>query len=143
MTAYTENNLLKRSDGEGISVCPGPNMAYFSKKSTLHEMIDHIYGRGNVLNDLERPNMFIKELEMYINYLKKELNESLNSLNGKKIKYFEGFKTNLFSGITYYQDLIKEMKEETETFQVKFKNELNQFKETVKNIKLPTLEDCL
>src|SRR5690606_6996069 len=35
MTAYTENDLLKKSDGTGISICPGPNMAYFSKKSTL------------------------------------------------------------------------------------------------------------
>ena len=105
MTAYSENDLLKRSDGKGISLCPGPNMAYFSKKSTLHEMVDHIYGRANVLNDTYRPHMFIKELGMYIDYLNNEIEESVETLNAKKVKYFAGFKANLNSGIEYYENL--------------------------------------
>lgn len=31
--ALMENNLDMRTEGEGVSVCPGPNMAYFSKKA--------------------------------------------------------------------------------------------------------------
>ena len=140
MTAYTENDILKRSDGKGISLCPGPNLAYFSKKATLQEMTEHIYGRRNILNDTYRPNMFIKELGMYIDYLKNEINESLESLNGKKVKYFETFKANLFSGVEYYHELVQEMKEETDGFKATFIEELDQFNESIKAIKLPTLE---
>ena len=143
MTAYTENDLLKKSDGQGISVCSGPNMAYFSKKSTLHEMVDHIYGKINVLNDTYRPHMFIKELGMYIDYLNNEIAESVDDLNGKKIKYFKRFKDNLLSGITYYESLVDEMKEETDGFKTTFLTELNQFNETVKQLQLPTLEGSL
>jgi hypothetical protein len=140
MTAYSENDILKRSDGKGVSLCPGPNMAYFSKKVSLKEMVNHIYGRTNILNDTYRPNMFIKELGMYIDYLNREISESLESLNAKKVKYFEGFKANLFSGIEYYEGLIKEMKGETESFKATFLKELKQFNEVVKEINLPTLE---
>jgi len=143
MTAYTENNLLRKADGEGIAVCPGPNMAYFSKKSTLQEMVDHIYGRINLLNDTYRPNMFIKEIGMYIDYLKKEINDSLDSLNTKKINYFEGFKENLLSGITYYQGLIYEMQEESENIKEHMKKELVNFKKSIELITVPTLERSL
>ncbi|MDB4533644.1 hypothetical protein N9242_02150 [Vicingaceae bacterium] len=140
MTAYSENDILKRSDGKGISLCPGPNMAYFSKESTLHEMVDHIYGKKNVLNDTYRPHMFIKELGMYIDYLNKEIEDSVQSLNAKKVKYFIGFKTNLKSGIEYYESLVEEMKEESELIKTNFKWELQQFKDVVEQITLPTLE---
>ena len=30
------------------AVCPGPNIAYFSKIASLEEMIDHIYGRAKI-----------------------------------------------------------------------------------------------
>jgi hypothetical protein len=140
MTAYSENDILKRSDGKGISLCPGPNMAYFSKESTLHEMVDHIYGKKNVLNDTYRPHMFIKELGMYIDYLNKEIEDSVQSLNAKKVKYFIGFKTNLKSGIEYYESLVEEMKEESELIKTNFKAELQQFKDVVEQITLPTLE---
>ena len=140
MTAYSENDLLKRSDGKGVSLCPGPNMAYFSKKSTLQEMIEHIYGKRNVLNETYRPHMFIKELGMYIDYLNKEIEESIQTLNSKRVKYFEGFKANLTSGIEYYETLVGEMKAESDIIKIKFSEELSQFKEIVKQIKLPTLE---
>ena len=140
MTAYSENDLLKRSDGTGVSLCPGPNMAYFSKKSTLKEMIGHIYGQNNLLNDTYRPHMFIKELGMYIDYLNKEIEDSVKTLNAKKVKYFIGFKDNLNTGINYYENLVEEMKEESDIIKTKFKTELQQFKEVVAEIALPSLE---
>jgi hypothetical protein len=140
MTAYSENDILKRSDGQGVSLCPGPNMAYFSKESTLHEMVDHIYGKRNVLNATYRPHMFIKELGMYIDYLNNEIEESIQTLNAKKVKYFIGFKANLNSGIEYYETLVGEMKEESDALKSKFKEELEQFKAVVAQIVLPTLE---
>ena len=140
MTAYSENDILKRSDGAGVSLCPGPNMAYFSKKSSLKEMVGHIYGENNVLNDTYRPHMFIKELGMYIDYLNKEIDDSVQNLNAKRVKYFIGFKANLNSGIEYYENLVGEMKEESDVIKTKFKEELEQFKVVVAQSVLPTLE---
>jgi hypothetical protein len=135
--------LLKRSDGAGVSLCPGPNMAYFTKENTLHEMVDHIYGRTNVLNDTYRPHMFIKELGMYIDYLNNEIEESVENLNAKKVKYFAGFMANLKSGIEYYENLLTEMKDESEFIKTKFKDELEVFKNIMSSINLPTLEGSL
>jgi hypothetical protein len=143
MTAYTENDLLKKSDGKGISICPGPNMAYFSKKSTLLEMVEHIYGKRNVLNDTYRPNMFIKEMGMYIDYLKNEINESMENLNAKKVKYFQGFKENLISGVAYYQELIDKMDKESTSFKTKFLEELNQFNNMILALELPSVEETV
>jgi hypothetical protein len=143
MTPYMENDLLKKADGEGVSVCPGPNMAYFDKKSTLQEMVDHIYGKINLLNDTYRPHMFIKELGMYIDYLNNEIKESLNSLNIKKVKHFESFKENLLSGVSYYQELVHEMKEESDSIKDYMKKELMSFKNSIEAINLPTLEGSL
>ncbi|MDG1475628.1 MAG: hypothetical protein P8Q14_00640 [Vicingaceae bacterium] len=143
MTAYSENDLLKRSDGTGVSLCPGPNLAYFSKESTLKEMVGHIYGKNNVLNDTYRPHMFIKELGMYIDYLNKEIiEEPLQALNGKRVKYYQGFKANLNSGIEYYENLLNEMKDESEVIKTKFKEELAQYKAIVEEITLPSLEQA-
>ncbi|MGE0561260.1 MAG: hypothetical protein AB7O47_05550 [Flavobacteriales bacterium] len=135
MTAYTENNLLKSSDGKGISVCPGPNMAYFSKKSTLQEMVGHIYGRNNLLNDTYRPNMYIKELGMYIDYLNKEINNTEpEAINERKLKYFNSFKDNLLSGIEYYKTMLPKLDDKTN-----WKLELEMYLAKVHLIEIPVL----
>jgi hypothetical protein len=51
------------------AICPGPNIAWFTREYTLDEMVDHIYGRRASLVPPERPHMFAKELEMYVDYL--------------------------------------------------------------------------
>ena len=120
---------------------PDGLLPYFSKKSTLHEMVDHIYGRENVLNDTYRPHMFVKELGMYIDYLNKEIiEEPLQSLNAKRVKYFAGFKANLNSGIEYYENLLSEMKHESDLIKAKFREELASYKIIVAQITLPKLE---
>ncbi len=135
MTAYTENNLLKSSDGKGISVCPGPNMAYFSKKSTLQEMVGHIYGKNNLLNDTYRPNMYVKELGMYIDYLNKEINNTEpEAINERKLKYFNSFKANLLSGIEYYKTMLPKLGDKTN-----WKSELETYLAKVQLIEIPVL----
>lgn len=106
------------------AVCPGPNLAYFSKVTTLKEMADHIYGRISLLNDTPRPNMFIKELGMYVDYLKKDITKSLGIMNEQKIKYFTEFKNNLLDGIEYYRKLFPKMVEESLEYRTKTLNDL-------------------
>lgn len=108
------------------AVCPGPNLAYFSKIVTLKEMCDHIYGRINLITHPQRPHMFIKELRMYIDYLRKDIEKSMDGLNDHKTKYFTEFKNNLLVGIEYYGKLFPQMTGETMEFRARTLNELEE-----------------
>ena len=88
-----------------VTICPGPNLAYFSGVFTLKEMVGHIYGRNNLLNDLPRPHVFINELNIYVDYLKNEINKCKLNFTAKQITYFNTFKNNLCLGIDYYAGL--------------------------------------
>jgi len=109
-STYLKNDMLKPRENNAVSICPGPNLSYFSKSYTLKEMVSHIYGREQISFKTSRPNLFINELNLYIDYLKKDLSTQLEELNAKKTKYFEKFTAQLFNGINYYRDLLPEMK---------------------------------
>lgn len=109
-SALLVNNLDTKIEGEGVSVCPGPNMAYFSKEMSLQEINDHIYGRVNVIERKDRPNMFLKELFIYLNFLQKRLAETSDSVEAKEMNYFTKFAGNLRNGIAYYRGLFKAQK---------------------------------
>jgi hypothetical protein len=110
-SALLAYGLDTKTEGEGVSICPGPNMAYFSKTMGLSEMVDHIYGRTNVITRTDRPNMFVKELYIYLDYLKERITENSINVTDKQRKYLLTFTNNLNEGITYYQKLFAEQKE--------------------------------
>jgi len=99
------NNLNTKTEGTGVSICPGPNMESFSKPVSLKDMVGHIYGRNNIIKDTDRPNMFIKELVMYVDYFKNKLNDAEKPLEDKQKKYFDNFRKNLKEGFQYYKEL--------------------------------------
>jgi len=84
-------------------VCCGPNIANFSKLATLQEMVSHIYGRLSLLTNPDRPHLFIQELAIYIDHLRKEFEEYSLDLSSRAPKYFREFKENLLCGIEYYR----------------------------------------
>ncbi len=87
-----------------VNICPGPNIVNFSKVVSLQTMTDHIYGRINILDRAKRPHMFITELNLYINYLKEQLEEHAEPEQfSKKKKYFTSFYKNLREGLMYYR----------------------------------------
>lgn len=90
-----------------VTICPGPNIAYFSKSVSLQEMTNHIYGRTNIVTDESRPHVFINELFIYISYLKEQLSEVDLPIEKKKGKYFFDFYKQLLNGINYYREIIK------------------------------------
>ncbi|WP_421943198.1 hypothetical protein [Pedobacter sp.] len=111
-STYIKYNLLKPKESKAVSICPGPNLAYFSKKYTLKEMIDNIYGRINLLDGINRPNLFTKELKLYIEYLNKEFENFGNGIlnmvqTNKKIDYLKKFYNQLQQGIEYYRGSIE------------------------------------
>lgn len=95
---------------DAVSICPGPNLYFFKETYKLTEMVDHIYGRFSVLNKVSRPHVFINEAQLYVDYLKKEIESQLDSMSEKQQAYFEGFKTNLEKGLNYYSGLLSSVK---------------------------------
>jgi hypothetical protein len=89
-----------------IAICPGPNLAYFSNIFKLQEMVDHIYGRVNVLNNTYRPHVFVNELNMYVQYWKNKKAELQETMTDKQEKYLQSFWQNLQQGIAYYKELV-------------------------------------
>ncbi len=110
-SALLAHGVETKSEGEGVAVCPGPNMAYFSKRMSLKDMTNHIYGRSNMLSGNYRPNMFIKELNIYLDYLKKQIEEAQTEMTKKQEKYLQRFANNLNEGIQYYDSLFNNMKD--------------------------------
>ena len=103
--AVNNYNLAPFLKSTAVNVCPGPNIAYFSQKTSLKKMVDHIYGRLNILSDNSRPHFFVKELSLYINYWNELLakGKELNDL--KMDNFIQSFYENLKNGIAYYRDL--------------------------------------
>jgi len=110
-SALLANNVETKKLGDGVSVCPGPNIAYFTKIISLKRMIDHIYGRDNVISRNDRPNVFVKELRIYIDFLKNKVDEAKTSMTQKQEKYLQNFAKNLKEGISYYQKLFSNFKD--------------------------------
>jgi len=104
-SALIEHEIDHTVEGSGVSVCPGPNLAYFDKIVTLTEMVDHIYGRTNIISRNDRPHMFLKELELYVNYLHTLIEDADKPLQDKQLKYFNNFRQNILDGIIYYRNL--------------------------------------
>ena len=89
-----------------VTICPGPNIAYFSAIVSLQTMTEHIYGKTNILKDAARPHMFIAELELYINYLKAQVEADAHNMQNPKLrKYYGAFSQNLLKGISYYRSV--------------------------------------
>lgn len=135
-SALLAYGLDTKIEGSGVSICPGPNMAYYSKIMTLKEMVDHIYGRGNVIERTDRPHMFLKELGIYLEYLKNKIEESRESMNKKQEKYLLTFTHNLHEGIAYYQQLFGSLKGQFGNVKDSVLTELTQGLKTLEGFKM-------
>ncbi|MBS1520256.1 MAG: hypothetical protein JST50_04615 [Bacteroidetes bacterium] len=124
-SVYIKNDMLKPRESTGVSICPGPNLAYFSRIYSLGEMTGHIYGKNDLLNKADRSNIFINELNLYIDYFAKERANNNIAINEKKAKYLESFKHQLNQGISYYRELIPAMKSFSKDYRAKMLHELS------------------
>ena len=86
-SALLAYNLDSRLEGEGVSVCPGPNIAYFSKIMSLKNITDHI------------------------DFLQKKLEDAKISMDINQKRYLVKFANNLEDGVTYYKNLFGELKD--------------------------------
>jgi hypothetical protein len=132
--AYLKNGILKPKESKAVAICPGPNIAYFSGKFSLDEMVSHIYGKLNLLNDIDRPNLFVNELNLYVEYLKKDISKHLQDMSDKKAKYISKFKEQLQVGIDYYKQLVPKITDQTEVYRKKMLNELKEIEEQLQHL---------
>ncbi|MCH7919183.1 MAG: hypothetical protein IIC50_14515 [Planctomycetes bacterium] len=135
-SALIVNGLDTRVEGDGVSVCPGPNMAYFSKTVTLKEMTDHIYGRSNVISRTDRPNMFIKELSCYIDFLKVKIEGTKAPSTNEQEEYLLAFVKSLNEGIDYYYGLFSDLKGIFERTKADILNALDVGRKTLSRLRL-------
>nr|MBI1231708.1 hypothetical protein [Cytophagales bacterium] len=126
-----------RRNLKAVTICPGPNLAYFKGIFSLKEMVDHIYGRINLNLDPERPHVFIKEVQLYVDYLKNEIANSLPGKTQKVEAYLDRFRKNLSEGIQYYQNLIDTVKPGAEEVLERMKLQLQQVKGELQEMALP------
>ncbi|WP_414000276.1 hypothetical protein ACMDB5_06915 [Flavobacterium sp. W1B] len=137
--SYLENNMKIKGQAQGVVICPGPNMAYFDHEVSLSKMVQHIYGNTSVLTATNRPNMFVKELKMYIDYLKNEITTVSVEITAGQIKKWNLFKGNLLEGISYYQNLFVSTSSSLAD-NAKMQYLLHFYKEELIEVKIPELE---
>jgi len=137
-TALVKNNL---DPDAKAAVCCGPNIVNFSKLASLQEMVGHIYGRLSLLTNPDRPHMFVRELAIYLDYLRKEFEKYSLELSTRAPKYFREFKENLFSGIEYYRSRAEQVIEDKRH---RFLEDLRSLGETLERMTLvkPSSEEC-
>lgn len=136
--AYLENDIKIKGQQQGVVICPGPNLAYFDKEISLANMVKHIYGNANIMSDANRPHVFVKELKMYVDYLKNEVSDFNTELSAGQIKKWNSFKNNVLEGINYYQDMFSN----TDFFReerIKIQNQIEKYKLELNKIEIPTL----
>lgn len=134
--SYLENNIKIKGESQGVVICPGPNLAYFDKEVSLLKMVQHIYGTASDFNLDNRPNMFLNELKMYVDYLTNEIKEVTLPIVTPKLKKLQSFKNNLLEGIAYYKELFTKttfFKANLNTIQM----QLNKYKNEVELLKIP------
>ncbi len=134
-STYLANNVETDSPRTGVSICPGPNIVYFKSVVSLKEMVDHIYGKINLLKDIKRPNLFLKELGMYVEYLEKHLKE-LKPNEEKQLAYYRVFKKNIQEGISYYQNLFKKYEGKLKEMKEGVSTELDSFNQKLDKLKI-------
>jgi hypothetical protein len=117
------------------AICPSLSIVHFKALATLDEMVGHIYGRLSLIKDSDRPHMFIRELSLYVEHLRKELERFAAGVYERKLSYYEEFKKNLLDGVNYYQDRFLEF---VFDHQDRFRADLLHLKAQIEQMKL----DC-
>ncbi|GAB3222706.1 hypothetical protein J0A67_11225 [Algoriphagus aestuariicola] len=124
-----------RRNLNAVTICPGPNLAYFKGVFSLKEMVDHIYGKIALKLESDRPHIFVKEAQLYVDYLKKEFQKLLPEASAKQEAYLEKFRKNLNLGLSYYQDLVNSIQLDSEEIIEKIRLQLDALKAEIEAIK--------
>jgi hypothetical protein len=116
------------------AICCGPNIVNFSRLASLEEMVGHIYGRVCLLATSERPHMFVEEIRLYVEHLRKEISRFSIGLSRRPQGYFSTFQENLLRGVDYYHQLARQFIEEKRG---QFLEELEGLRQEIEGVLIP------
>lgn len=85
------------------AICCGPNIVNFTRVASLEEMVGHIYGRSSLLNGHPRPHMLLREIDLYLDYFRREIAREAKGLAAHPAGYLRGYLENLQRGIAHYR----------------------------------------
>lgn len=125
---------------EAVAICPGPNTAYFNKVVSLRTMVDHIYGRTDLLAGVDRPHMFVKELTLYVDHLKSEIGNITAGVNAKQQRRMAAFRSNLLDGVQHYTGLLRTLQERAAADVDRMRTELEVLAAELRGLVLPVVQ---
>ncbi len=134
--AILASGEVPRRNLTAVTICPGPNLAYFKSIYSLKEMADHIYGKFSLKLASERPHIFVKELQLYVSYLKKEFESKFTDNVSRKEAHLEKFRGNLIDGIAYYQDLLHNIQFDSGSILEKMKEQFSSLQEEINTLRI-------
>lgn len=91
------------------AVCCGPNTAYFTRRATLFEMVDHIYGRVRLPLAAGRPHILLKELSLHVARLREDVRRWSREPQADLARSITDCGANLLAGVQYYRALASEL----------------------------------
>ena len=87
------------------AICPGPNIINFQAERSLEEMVDHIYGRRNILTRTERPHMFVREAQLYFEVFDEDLQAFGTALATRDENGLTKMLDGLQGGLDFYRNM--------------------------------------
>lgn len=130
--AYLKNDIAAPHKLKAVSICPGPNMAWFKSTFSLRQMMRHIYEGSEGMIAPDRPHQFINEAVLYLDYLEKSIADFDGS--DKQRKYLTTFADNLAEGLNYYRQLTEDMTEETGAAIAALQDHLGELEERLQSL---------
>ncbi|MBL7965143.1 MAG: hypothetical protein JNM31_15015 [Flavobacteriales bacterium] len=122
---------------EAVTICPGPNTVYFNKVVSLRNMVDHIYGRTDLLAGVDRPHMFVKELTLYVDHLRNEIGRITSEVSAKQERRLATFRNNLLEGVQHYTALLRTLQERAAADVERMRTDLDRLASEVRTLVLP------
>ncbi len=108
--------LRRIEDDVSPAICPSPSARYFRRDHTLEELVDHIYGRRDLLAGQERPHQLITELTLYVDFLRDEIERVGSPFGTRSPKSFQRYLANLRAGIAHYRAMADVLGAERDRF---------------------------
>jgi len=97
------------------AICCGPNIVNYTGPLTMEKLINFIYGRGSMSVPDKRPHLFITELRLYIEYLRRDIEKTSMGLIERTTRDLMTFRDNLTNGISYYRELAERFSKKQKT----------------------------
>ncbi len=87
------------------AICPGPNIVNFQSRFSLEDMVGHIYGRHDILTKKDRPHVFLREIELYLQVFDEDSQAVGTSLQGRTPGQLRKMLDGLEEGLSFYREM--------------------------------------